>query len=109
MPWTYQRLIDLARVPLNDEDDTRYSDEMLLAFANQGMVQLAKRRPDIFIGRYHLVPDDALLTDTVELPAGYIQPLADYVTARAESTDDEHMNSGRAASFMQLFAMEAPQ
>lgn len=109
MPWTYQKLVDLARIPLNDEDNTRYPDEVLLTFANQAMVQLAKRRPDIFIGRYHLVPDGALLTDTVELPAAYIQPLADYVTARAESTDDENMNSGRAASFMQLFAMEAPQ
>ena len=35
------------------------------------------------------------------------QVLADYVTARAEMTDDEHVNAGRAALFMQLFGAES--
>lgn len=108
MAWTYQDVVDLAREPLNDEDKVRYSDEDLLRFANQAVLQAAKRRPDLFIGRFGTIPDRAGLGDDVLLPAAYVQMLADYVTARAESVDDEHVNSGRAAAFWQLFGAEAP-
>jgi len=48
-----------------------------------------------------------MLNHTFPLPAGYVQTLADYVTARAEMADDEHVNSGRATAFVQLFTAEA--
>ena len=107
MPFTYQGVVDLARIPLNDEDKARYSDATLLSFANHGMLTLLKRRPDLFIGQYSSLPDgEAVLAGTFPLGAEYVQPVADYVTARAESIDDEHANSGRAALFMQLFGSE---
>lgn len=108
MTFTYQSVVDLARIPLNDADKARYSDATLLSFANQGMTQIAKRRPDLFIGQYTNLPTgEKLLTDIFPLPAGYVQTLADYATARAEMTDDEYVNSGRAALFAQLFGAEA--
>lgn len=108
MPFTYQSIIDLARIPLNDEDEARYSNEMLLSFANQGVLRLLKHRPDLFIGQFGSLPNgEKLLADTFPLPACHVQTVADYVTARAEMTDDEHVNSGRAAAFMQLFSSEA--
>lgn len=109
MAFTYQSVVDLARIPLNDTDKARYSDATLLLFANHGMTQIAKRRPDLFIGQYTNLPTgEKLLTDTFPLPVEYVQTVADYVTARAEMTDDEHVNSGRAAVFAQLFGAEAP-
>lgn len=109
MAFTYQSVVDLARLPLNDVSKDRYSDATLLSFANHGMLTLAKRRPDLFFGQYAAMPDgEKILTDSFPLAAGYVQTVADYVTARAESIDDENMNTGRASAFMQLFGSEAP-
>jgi hypothetical protein len=107
MGFTYQSVIDLARIPLNDEDKARYPDNVLLSFANQGMLRLLRNRPDLFIGQFRSLPDgEKLLGEAFPLPGEYVQTVADYVTGRAEMTDDEHVNSGRAAAFMQLFGSE---
>lgn len=109
MAFTYKSIVDLARVPLNDSDKARYPDAALLTFANQGILQIFKRRPDLFVGQFGSLPDgEKALDDAFPLPADYVQTLADYVTARAEMTDDEHVSSGRAAAFAQLFGAEAP-
>ena len=108
MPFSYRSIVELARIPLNDEEKTRYPDMVLLSFANQGMLQILRRRPDLFIGEFNNLPDgERTLDDAFPLPPVYLQMVADYVTARAEMSDDEHVNSGRAALFMQLFALEA--
>lgn len=108
MAFTYQSVVDLARIPVNDAGKDRYSDTTLLSFANQGMLQIFKRRPDLFTGQFGNPPHGKnLLTDTFPLPAEYVQTVADYVAARAEMTDDEYVNAGRAALFMQLFASDA--
>ena len=36
------------------------------------------------------------------MPSELANALADYVVARAETVDDEHINSGRAQMFLQL-------
>jgi hypothetical protein len=109
MAFTYQSVVDLARLPLNDSDKTRYTDADLLSYANHGMLAIVKRRPDLFIGSYASLPDgEDALTDAFPLEPEYVQTLADYVTARAEMADDEHTNSGRASVFVQLFSAEAP-
>src|SRR5687768_18308836 len=108
MAFSYQSVVDLARVPLNDSEKARYSDATMLSCANQGMLQVLKRRPDLFIGEFDNLPDgEKGHGDTFPLPAEYLQTAADYVTARAEMTDAEHVNSGRASLFAQLFAAEA--
>ncbi|MEP6606489.1 MAG: hypothetical protein ABJA60_10290 [Nitrosospira sp.] len=109
MAFTYHSVVDLARVPINDVNKDRYADSVLLLFANHAMLQIFKRRPDLFVGKFANIPDgERSLDDAFPLPAEYVQTVADYVTARAEMTDDEHVNSGRAAAFMQLFGAESP-
>lgn len=108
MAFTYQSVIDLARIPLNDADKARYTDATLLGYANHGMLQLVKRRPDLFVGSYAALPNgEKALTDAFPLPVQYVQTVADYVTSRAETADDEHVNTGRATMFGQLFGSEA--
>ena len=108
MAFTFQSVVDLARIPLNDEDKVRVYDATLLAFANHGMMALVKRRPDLFVGQYANLPTGQnVLTDAFPLAAGYVQTLADYCTFRAETIDDEKMNSGRSLAFAQLFGSEA--
>jgi len=49
-------------------------------------------------------PTVLALDDTItEIPAAYETALADYVIYRAESTDDEHADSGRATSHYAAF------
>lgn len=109
MAFDYQDVVDLARVPLNDEDKARYSDSTLLLFVNHAILTLVNRRPDLFIGQFSSLPDgEADIADAFPLPAPFAMTLADYVTARAEMMDDEHANSGRAAAFMQLLNAEIP-
>lgn len=109
---TYQSAVDLARIPLNDAGRDRYPDSILLAFASQGVLQILKRRPDLFSGQFAAVAnwsDGArLLGDAFPLPAGYLQTVADYITFRAETADDEHVNSGRALAFARFFEGEIP-
>lgn len=108
MAFTYQSVVDLARIPLNDADKARYPDTVMMSYANHGMLQVLKRRPDLFIGQFGSLPTgEAAPSDPFPLPAGYVQTLADYITGRAEMADDEHVNAGRAAVFMQLFNAEA--
>lgn len=108
MAYTYQAIVDLARMPLNDEDKVRYSDAQLLKFANQGTLALSKRRPDLFVGQFHNLPTgEAALADFFPIEAAYAQVLADWIVARAEMADDEHANSGRAQAFVNLFGSEA--
>lgn len=53
---------------------------------------------------YIRVPLVLALTDAItEIPVGYLPALVDYVVYRAESADDEHSNSGRAANHYQSF------
>jgi hypothetical protein len=112
MAFTYRSAVDLARIPLNDASKDRYSDDVLLAFANQGVLQILKRRPDLFSGQLARLPDwpdgERLLGDTFPLPAEYLQTVADYITFRAETADDEHVSSGRASAFARFFEGEIP-
>jgi hypothetical protein len=109
---TYRSAVDLARIPLNDAGKDRYPDDMLLTFANQAVLQVLKRRPDLFSGllsRLTEWPDgERLLGDAFPLPAEYLQTVADYISFRAETMDDEHVNSGRASVFARFFEGEIP-
>lgn len=49
------------------------------------------------------VLSDYALTDSLTLPSMFHSALEDYVVFRAESKDDEHVNSGRAAAYYQSF------
>jgi hypothetical protein len=109
MAYTYQTIVDLARIPLNDSGKARYSDEQLLLFANHGMLAAAKRRPDLFIGQFNSLPNgEAVLGNPFELDPAYAEVIADYVVMRAEMMDDEHANSGRALISGKMFNDEMP-
>jgi hypothetical protein len=93
---TMQDILDDARRPLNDADKTRYPDVNLLAYANAGLRTLRLKRPDLFFGQYATPFTSTLVTDVLPIDDIYRPALADYVTARAESIDDEHVNSAGA-------------
>ena len=106
MAFTFQQLIDRARVPLNDADKDRYSDEELLDYAVDAFLMLRRYRPDLFLSNWTLPDWSAfdLETSFPRAPDEYMPIIADYVTARAEFKDDEHVVAERAQAFYNLFA-----
>lgn len=93
---TAQNVMDLARIPLNDNGKVRWSDPELLQHLNQGLEQIRRARPDLF----DVWTDFSLIvTDTVPLAAAYHQNLADYVAARAFAKDDEEVIAKATAFF----------
>lgn len=106
MAFTFQQLIDRARIPLNDADKTRYPDAELLGYGVDAYLLLRRYRPDLFIGNWTLGSWSAYTVGTPfpNAPDEYLPIIADYVTARAEFKDDEHVVAERAQAFYQLFS-----
>jgi len=107
MPYTLQDALDRARFPLNDDDGDRYPDTRLLPVVKGAFETAFRKRPDLFYALLTTVPPldfSALVaTDPFPLADEYLQVISDYVTARAEGVDDEHMSTGRAANYYNLF------
>lgn len=106
MATTAQQIIDLARLPLVDADKTRFADADALKYLNFGIRLLRGKRPDLFIGSLKDDLTDLTLTSEVTLPQMTHQALADYVTARCETHDDEEAMNDRAQQFFALAAGE---
>lgn len=100
---TVQQVIDRGRVPLNDSDKVRYTDPALLDFLNDGMAEIYALRPDLLFGKYGTTPAPLALTDTFPLSGKHEVSIKHYLVYRAEMTDDEHVNSNRAAQVYKLF------
>lgn len=114
MAYTYQDIIDDARVLLNDTDSDsyRYTDEQLTNILNRAFNSLLRIRPDAFYGTtangnnaYPTLPrlEVADLSDPFLLNDIFINPLVEYVVGMAEITDDEYTEDSRAATLLGNF------
>ena len=104
---TLQAVIDLARETMNDEDKVRVTDATALKYANDGLDEIFLIRPDAFIGSFSAAAltdgNQWALGDTMPVDGRLRRVLADYIIARAELMDDEHVSSGRAAALAGFF------
>jgi len=103
MARTFQNVVDRARTPLNDADKVRYTDASLLGYATDAVLLLRKARPDLFFGDWTFEAGEYTLVDLIPVEDLYFPALADYVTGRAETRDDEEAMQSRAAAFLQMF------
>ena len=106
MSFTFQNLADRARLPLNDVDKVRYPDSEMLTYGVDAYLLLRRYRPDVFLSTYAALPGHAALTLVTDFPSlddMYLPIVADYLTARCEFKDDEHVVAERAQAFYQLF------
>lgn len=104
---TMQTIVDEARKPLNDEDDTTWTDAELFGYGMQGLRLLKSRRRDMFFGLSSSVLDSLVIGGNFPLEEQYRPALTDYITARAQFKDDEAAVKGSASAFYQLFESEA--
>lgn len=103
---TFQNVIDSARIDLQDAGKTRYTDAELLAYANDGVQEMFRYRPDFRLGSYATAVPTYVATDTIPVPAQYTMLLMHYLVFRAETRDDEYAVDGRAAAFLGRFEKE---
>lgn len=104
MSFTMQEVVDKGRFPINDDAKARFTDADLLAFANDAMLLLRNKRPDLFFGQFLTLAttEKLALGATFPLPGEYVPAVADYITARGETRNDESVLTERAAMFMKL-------
>lgn len=104
MSRTFQDVCDRARKPLNDPSKRRYPDADLLAGANDAILILRSRRPDLFFGQYaSLATTEYALGTALPVPDEFFVPVWQYVVAWAEFRDDEAAMQERAKDFYALF------
>lgn len=103
---TFQQVIDSVRVDLNDAEAIRYTTPQLLEYANDGVQEGYRIRPDFRLGNYTATVPTYVATDNVPFPAQYAMLLKHYVCFRAELRDDEYSQDGRAASLLARFQSE---
>lgn len=103
--YTMQQVVDMGRIPLNDDNKSRITDAVALTFARNAILMLLQRRPDLFYGRFLALPTIATLalTDTFPVDDTIAPAVADFITARSETRNDEAIVEQRAALFFSLF------
>lgn len=117
--FTYETLIAETRTRLKDTDPEcyRYSDALLISVLNRGLNDLNRIRPDAWYTFYGIYPNGAPeITDNFLTLPGQVnweadfQPdirfypaMVDYVTGFVHMMEDEYVNSGAAAAFLNRF------
>jgi hypothetical protein len=109
MAYTFQDIVTLGRYPLSDPDKDRFADADLLEFARDAVRILRRKRPDLFFADFTATAyalASMALGSTFPLDDIYVPAVKDYITARAETKDDESLLEQRAQMFFSLFASE---
>jgi len=104
-------VISQVRTLLQDVDSSassgyRYSTDSIVTALNQGMLDMFRVRPDLFLENAFVVP--VFNVGTLGVPIGveqqYIPPLVYYVTGLVQARDDEQNQDSRAMAFMKTFS-----
>ena len=98
-----QTIVNDARIPLNDDAKTTWSDTELFGYGMQGLRYLQGRRSDMYFGLAATVLDSLAIGGNFPLEERFRPAVTDYITARAQFKDDEAAVKGAAASFYALF------
>lgn len=100
---TFNQLISSARVVLNDTAGTRYIDSQMIEYANDGLLELYRIRPDLRLGKYSIPVAAVVAADTVPVSDNYAMYLKDYLVFRAGIREDEQSSDIRSTAFYSRF------
>ena len=103
MATTFNQVISDARVDLNDVSGIRYSGTDMLRFANDGIREVKKTRPDLFFGSYSSALSSYVGADNLPIDDLYVTFVKDYIVFRAGMREDEETSAARSAAFFQRF------
>jgi len=104
---TVGEILRQVRVLLQDTDTDhyRYPNEDLIANLNQGLTEMFRIRPDLFVATNFIIPRYAfnLLDVPVAVEEQYVPSLIYYVVGLTQARDDENTQDQRASAFLQTF------
>jgi hypothetical protein len=103
MATLFSKVLTDVRVDLNDAAGVRYTDAQLIGYANDGIREIKKARPDLFFGSYTTALSTYASSDNVPIDDLYVGFLKDYVAFRAGMRDDEENSAARSAAFFNRF------
>lgn len=107
MPRTVAEVIASALLTVNDDkDQDRYKNPEIIGFVVDALNMIKTVRPDLFIGFFSTPIGTLTTASTLPLDDQFFRPLVDYVIARCETKDDEHVLSARV-DLMAKFATMA--
>jgi hypothetical protein len=81
---------------LTDKGRVRYTEAERIGFVTDALNAVKNARPDLFLGQYTTAIGTLVLASPLPLDDQFFRPIVDYVIARCETKDEEHVVSGRA-------------
>jgi len=102
-------LLDMIRTLLQDTDVSsgtyRYSTDSIVMAFNQGLMEMFRIRPDLFLEFGYVVPQYSVgtLADAISIEQQYVPALIYYTVGLVQIRDDEQTQDGRGASFIKVF------
>ena len=94
-----------AYITLNDVGGVRYTQAQAVGYINDALQLMMNKRPDLFIGSYETgftLFTAASTASVLPVDDKFFRPIVDYVIARCETMDADHVTSGRVATFAQF-------
>lgn len=98
--------MDLSRKDLNDDAKARYLDVDMLGYVNDGIARTYELRPDLKFGAYGTAYVDLGTASTFPLPIEFRPKIANYVTYRCQTVDDQFVSTGLATQAYTIFIKE---
>lgn len=96
MARTVGEVLTSAYGTLNDAARDRYKEPASLGFVVDALNMAKNVRPDLFLGKFSTSFGTLTTASALPIDEQFFRPIVDYVIARQESMDAEHVNSGRA-------------
>lgn len=108
MARTIQQVITEARGYLQDTvEEYRYSDDSLIVYLNNAILETRRIRPDAFVNAYDAaIPQFTTADLAADLPidSQFYTAIAYFVAGSASLQDDEHVVDSRATGLLALFS-----
>lgn len=89
---------------LGDYDRTSYTEAERIGFVTDAVQAIKNMRPDLFIGQFGTSIGTLTATSVLPLDDQFFRPIVDYVIARCETKDEEHVVNGRIDLMLKLAA-----
>ena len=102
MARTVAEVITSAKGTLNDASLTRYTEPEQIGFVVDALQFVRTEAPEAFIGRFSIAVGTLTSLSVLPIDDQYFRPIVDYVIARCETKDAEHVVSGRAELMAKL-------
>ncbi len=102
MARTVRHVIDSAKNTLNDKNLVYYPEPELLGYVVDALNTVKNMRPDLFVGRFNESFSAITTASSLPLDDQFFRPVVDYVIARAETKDADHVESGRVELMARL-------